>query len=135
MRKSPHDATVRIEHVAAAADALLEVSRRLYWATWREHLDKNFLEPKRGRLFLILETLCRSPEGANLDTIQLRLNPGGGENLSKSEIRDLLDSLEADGYLVADEDRYRFRFQMNLLREWWARYVAAPAERGQMSHG
>ena len=43
---------------------------------------------------------------------------------------DLLDTLEADGYLTASPDRTRFRFRMNLLREWWLRYVAPPPTEG-----
>jgi hypothetical protein len=39
-----------------------------------------------------------------------------------------LDILQADGYLTAslEEKEPRFRFRMNLLREWWLRYVAPP---------
>jgi hypothetical protein len=55
------------------------------------------------------------------------LNRAGGEPLTESDLRDYLDTLEADGYLTADLDRSRFRFQMALLRDWWQRYVAPPS--------
>jgi hypothetical protein len=115
-----------LSHLHQALEEMLGVSRRTYWATWREHLDKNFAEPERGRLFAILEALCQSPSGALFGTLLLALDATGYRSGEK-DLRDALDSLEADGYLEADAERTRFRFRMDLLREWWARYVASPA--------
>lgn len=111
-----------------AADSMLELARRTYWATWREHLDKNFPEPERTRLFTIINEIARTEEGASIDTLLLAL--GKGEPIEVGVLRGDLDTLEADGYLTADPDRTRFRFRMNLLREWWLRYVAPPRTRG-----
>ena len=60
----------------------------------------------------------------SLATLLLTLNRSGAEPLTERGLRDLLDTLEADGYLTGSPDRSRFRFRMNLLREWWLRYVA-----------
>ena len=109
-----------------AADSLLGLAQRTYWSTWREHLDKNYPEPERTRLFTILAETSRGPEGASINTLLLTLNRAGGEPLVESDLRGYLDTLEADGYLSADPERSRFRFRMNLLREWWLRYVAPP---------
>jgi len=109
-----------------AADSLLGLAQRTYWSTWREHLDKNYPEPERTRLFTILAEIARSPDGASIDTLLLTLNRAGGEPLVESVLRGYLDTLEADGYLNANPERSRFRFLMNLLREWWLRYVAPP---------
>jgi hypothetical protein len=109
-----------------AADSLLDLAHRTYWSTWREHLDKNYPEPERTRLFTILAEASRGSDGASLSTLLLMLSQAGGEPLAESGLRDLLDTLEADGYLTATPDRSRFRFRMNLLREWWLRYVAPP---------
>jgi uncharacterized protein len=109
-----------------AADSLLDLAHRTYWSTWREHLDKNYPEPERTRLFTILAEASRGAEGASLATLLLTLNRAGGEPLAERGLRDLLDTLEADGYLTAAPDRSRFRFRMNLLRDWWLRYVAPP---------
>lgn len=117
-----------------AADSLLGLAQRTYWSTWREHLDKNYPEPERTRLFTILAEIARSPEGASIDTLLLTLNRAGGEPLAENGLRSYLDTLEADGYLNANPKRSRFRFQMNLLREWWLRYVAPPPA-GSSTHG
>lgn len=117
-----------------AADSLLGLAQRTYWSTWREHLDKNYPEPERTRLFTILAEISRSPNGASVDALLLILNrTGAGKPLGERDLHSYLDTLEADGYLAADQKRARFRFQMNLLREWWLRYVAPPA--GSPTHG
>jgi len=128
------DKEVDGEAANLAADSLLGLAQRTYWSTWREHLDKNFPEPERTRLFTILAEASRTPEGASIDTLLLTLNRGGGEPLAERGLRDYLDTLEADGYLSANPERSRFRFLMNLLREWWQRYVAPPPA-GSSAHG
>jgi hypothetical protein len=122
------------EAASLAADSLLGLAQRTYWSTWREHLDKNYPEPERTRLFTILAETARSPDGASIDTLLLTLNRSGGEPLVESSLRGYLDTLEADGYLSANPERSRFRFLMNLLREWWLRYVAPPPV-GSPTHG
>jgi len=109
-----------------AADSLLDLAHRTYWSTWREHLNKNYPEPERTRLFTILAEACRGSDGASFSTLLLTLSQAGSEPLAEGGLRDILDTLEADGYLTAAPDRSRFRFRMNLLRDWWQRYVAPP---------
>lgn len=130
----PRGKEVDSEAASLAADSLLGLAQRTYWSTWREHLDKNYPEPERTRLFTILAEAARSPDGASIDTLLLTLNRSGGEPLVESSLRGYLDTLEADGYLNANPERSRFRFQMNLLREWWLRYVAPPPA-GNSAHG
>ncbi|HYN20656.1 MAG TPA: AAA family ATPase [Thermoanaerobaculia bacterium] len=124
--KTAQGKKVEAEAANRAADSLLGLAQRTYWSTWREHLDKNHPEPERTRLFTILAEIVRSPDGASIDTLLLTLNRTGGEPLVESTVRGYLDTLEADGYLTANPARSHFRFQMNLLREWWLRYVAPP---------
>ncbi len=105
----------------ASLQAMLGLENRTYWAAWREHLTKNFIEPERGKLFQVLEHIARNgPDLVSRDTLLANL----GE--PPADLARWLDTLEADGYLVADENRQRFGFQMNLLRLWWLRYVATP---------
>jgi hypothetical protein len=113
-----------------AADSLLGLAQRTYWSTWREHLDKNCPEPERTRLFTILAEVARSAGGASIDALVLTMNRASGEPLTESSVRSYLDTLEADGYLGANPARSHFRFRMNLLREWWLRYVAPPPAGG-----
>lgn len=113
--------TLNLGRAEAAMNNMLDKSRRLYWSTWREHLDRNFPEPERGRLYTLLETVARDETGVGRDILLSALNRGG-EPVGEAILRDLLDTLLADGYLdVGDNHRYRIR--MNLLREWWLRYV------------
>lgn len=108
--------------VERAAESLLDMAHRTYWPTWREHLDKNFAEPERTRLFTLLAEVAASPEGASFDTLLLALNRRG-EGIDERIVLGDIDTLVADGYLSADADRSHFRFRMNLLREWWLRHV------------
>lgn len=113
--------TLDLGRATAAMNNMLDLSKRTYWSTWREHLDRNFPEPERGRLYALLEIVARDENGAGRDTLLSALNRGG-EPVGEAVLRDLLDTLLADGYLDVDNNR-RYRFRMNLLREWWLRYV------------
>ena len=103
---------------------MLDLSKRTYWSNWREHLDRNIPEPDRSRLYLLLQTIAKAENGATTDTLLQRLNRGG-EPVGPGDLRDLLDTLLTDGYLDLDvaDSTQRYRFRMNLLREWWLRYV------------
>lgn len=98
-----------------AMNRLLDLDKRLYWANWREHIDRNFAEPDRGRLHAILSLAAKDEAGVTEDTLMSSLA------FSQPELRSLLDVLMNDGYLNHADGRYAFR--MNLLREWWLRYV------------
>jgi len=121
---------VDAEAARLAADSLLDLAHRTYWSTWREHLDKNYLDPERTRLFTILAEAAHGLDGASISSLLLTLNRSGADPLTERGLLDLLDTLEADGYLIASSDRTCFRFRMNLLREWWLRYVAPPPTEG-----
>jgi len=110
-----------------ALDAMLQLDKRLYWASWREHLTKNFSDPERSHLFRILEVIAADIHGASRDTLLLALNRGDVQ-INDKQLTNLIDTLEGDGYIIAcDENRTRYRFVMNLLRQWWLRYVVAAA--------
>ncbi len=104
-----------------ALDRMLDLEKRTYWSTWREHLDRNFTDPERSRLYTVLETVAKSDAGVSSDALLPALNRGG-EPVGEAALRHLLDTLLADGYLAVDHER-RYAFRMNLLREWWLRYV------------
>ena len=116
--------TIAVADADRALDALLGLDKRTYWSTWREHLDRNFVDPEQTHLFTILTTVARAPDGhASRDTLLGELNRAG--TVSDSQLRGYLDTLEADGYLVTHDDAPdRYRYRMGLLRDWWLRYVA-----------
>ncbi len=112
---------IETQVVDAAMDRLLELPKRLYWVSWREQLDRNFTEPRRSRLYAILETVAGNEGGADRNLILANLNRVG-EPLGEVELRNMLDTLLSDGYLAQRSDGH-YHFRMNLLREWWLRYV------------
>ncbi len=101
-----------------ALEAMLALESRPYWAAWREHLTKNFLDPERTKLFQVLDLIASSgPESVSRDSLLARLGD------APADLARWLDTLEADGYLSADAERQQFGFRMELLRCWWLRYV------------
>ena len=110
------------ESTLEAIESLLGTDKRLYWSSWREHLDKVFKEPKLNRLYTILKTVAKShPSGAERDSLLLAINHAS-EPVEETDLKNLLDILMHDGYLRQDENN-RYHFRMDLLREWWLRYV------------
>ena len=107
--------------VNAAMDRLIDLDKRLYWASWREHLDRNFPEPDRTRLYRILETVAKADDGADGNRLLAAL-ARGDQLVGELDVRDLIHTLITDGYLVRAADG-RYRFLMQLLREWWLRFV------------
>jgi hypothetical protein len=116
--------TIEITAADNAVEAMLGLEKRTYWATWREHLERNFPEPEQTHLFTILRTIARNPGGiASRDTLLSELNRG--KTTGESQLCAYLDTLDADGYLdkCSDQQGY-YRFRMELLRQWWLRHVA-----------
>ena len=115
------DGALSLRAAESAMNQLLDLDKRLYWSSWREHLDRNFNEPERSRLYIVLETVARNESGVERSVLLTALNRGGGP-LGEAVLRDLIDTLLADGYLSL-RNGHHYCFRMNLLREWWLRYV------------
>lgn len=115
--------TIEVACADRAVESMLKLDKRTYWSTWREHLDRNFADPEQTHLFSLLATIARSPEGhVSHNALLAELNRA--EPVADRQLRTYLDTLEADGYLVACEhDANCHRFRMGLLRDWWLRYV------------
>jgi len=118
---SDRGTAIGIRAVDLAMDQLLDLSKRIYWSSWREHLDRNFSEPTRGHLYAILEFVAQSKVGATWNLILTSMNVDS-DKLTQIELRNLIDTLVSDGYLIRGNDQL-YKFRMNLLREWWLRYV------------
>lgn len=105
---------------------LLAHDRRMYFATWREHLEKNFPPEEVAQLRLILGACAATASGELLDTLQAMLS-GPPHGLPLPTLRDRLSALVTDALLVEEEhdDRLRFRFRSGLLRRYWLKYEAA----------
>ncbi len=113
----PLAATADIE---AALNDLLKPAYREYFATWEEHIDKNFPQEEAALLHAILRACCELPDGDTFETLQARvgrLHP----TLSVRALKDLLTLLVNDGFLHEIDGRWRFR--SGLLRRYWLKFL------------
>lgn len=106
--------------VAQAFEALLSPNYRTYFASWKEHIQKNFLPGETNHLTAILAKCCEHADGEREDTLLAHL--GVPAALSRRALKDLLLALDNDGYLVKEGERWRFR--SGLLRRHWLEYIA-----------
>lgn len=102
-----------------AMDEMLGVGKRLYWAAWREHLERNFEEPERSDLYRILAAIAPHAQGVSFATLEAAVMVGQGTP-GVSALRSLVDTLIGDGFLLEDTTVH---FRMGLLREWWMRFI------------
>jgi hypothetical protein len=114
-----------VQDVAAAFDAILGRDYRNYFVTWEEHLSKNFKPAEATSMRRVLDICGRQPSGERFDTLLAQL--GNPLTAAKRKgLRDGLNVLVTDGYLLEapDGDTFRFRFRSGLLRRYWQRYLA-----------
>lgn len=102
--------------IERAFDDILAPPFRVYFATWEEHLDKNFPPDESTLLYAIVGICCEQPDGETFATIQAR--PGCA--VATRALKDLLTALAADGILHEVDGRWRFR--SGLLRRYWSKY-------------
>jgi len=113
-------ATATIADVETAIEKLLQPSQRGHFATWREHLEKNFPKDQTAQLHAILGITSENADGERIDTILARY---GGEfpNATRRDLMDRLTDLSSGGFLEEADERWRFR--SGLLRRYWARWL------------
>ena len=110
---------------AAPSPALVEIALqrlmehgRTHFDHWDERLEK-MLDARYPRYCeLILGLACREGTGVQVATLDLRLSTEVSDDNERAEmLRQLLDLLISDGYLVRQRDLVRFRSA--LLRRYW----------------
>jgi hypothetical protein len=106
--------------IDAAFDDLLNPAYRPNFATWEEHIDKNFPQQEAALLHAILCVLCERADGETFATLQARLG-AASQAPSARDLKNLLTALVNDGFL--HEVGGRFRFRSGLLRRYWAKYL------------
>ena len=109
-----------VADVEAAFVRLLSPSQRNQFAAWEEHIDKNFGDVDTDRLRAILDVACEAADGEVEATFLPRLSPSG-QAPTQRELRSLIQSLETDGFLRKDGNRWSFR--SGLLRRYWKEYM------------
>ncbi len=102
-----------------AVEMLLSPYYRGVFATWEEHLDKNFPEEDATALQDILDVCCEEADGETESTIQARISATNA-NLTTRRLKDLLTALAVAGFIEIAQDRWRFT--SNLMRRYWLRY-------------
>jgi hypothetical protein len=91
---------------------------RAHFDHWDERLAKMLDSRLQQYCEIILSLVCREAGGVALASIDLRLSRELYDNRERAEmLRQLLDLLISDGYLVRQEDVVRFRSA--LLRRYW----------------
>ena len=74
-------AMATVADVEAAFDKLLQHSQRGNFATWREHLEKNFPKDQTAQLHAILGILCDNADGEQVATLLARLSEPNSRTL------------------------------------------------------
>ena len=117
--------TATIADVEAAFDAILGRAYRTYFATWEEHLSKNFKPAEAAAMRRILDVCCRHPKGAQVETL-LAQTPNPLSTANRRALREQLNTLVNDGYLteIPEGSSLPYVFRSGLLRRYWQRYVA-----------
>ncbi|MEA3052254.1 MAG: hypothetical protein QOG72_1157 [Sphingomonadales bacterium] len=107
--------------IDAAIAGLLGRRKRTHFATWEEHIVKNFEPAETKLLRAILDVAAEAAEGAGEAAILSRLT-SNHHQITTRELKNLLQDLESDGY-ISKRDR-RWCFQSNLLRRYWMENMA-----------
>jgi hypothetical protein len=105
--------------IERAFGELLRPEYRTTFAPFDEHIHKNFPATEERQLRVILDACCERAEGETMSTFLARLQMGEAAP-STPEVKNHLTSLETAGYLMLENDRWRFR--SGLLRRYWLRY-------------
>jgi len=113
------------ERNAAPSPALVEVALERLMTHGRTHFDhwderlKKMLDARFPQYCqVILDLACREIGGVKVETVELRLSKEVSDDRERAEIlRQLLDLLISDGYLVRQQEMVRFRSA--LLRRYW----------------
>ena len=96
----------------------LMVHGRTHFDHWDERLAKVLDARSPGYCEIILGLACREPNGVSLATVELRLSQDVTNDAERNAIvRQLLDLLISDGYLVRRGNEVSFRSA--LLRRYW----------------
>jgi hypothetical protein len=109
----------RPEDVERAFEALLAPNQRGNFATWEEHIEKNFPPEDSKMLQAILDACCDAAEGEVAATIQARLS-AARPALTTRALMDGLTALSVAGFV--HETGGRWRFTSGLLRRYWFKY-------------
>lgn len=96
----------------------LMVNGRTHFDHWDERLEKMLDARYPHYCEMILGLVCREADGVKIETLELRLSLEVSNDRERAEmLRQLLDLLISDGYLVRRQDVVRFRSA--LLRRYW----------------
>ena len=94
---------------------------RTHFDHWDERLAKLMGPRFQQYSELILSMVCRESNGVQITTVDLRLTEEVSNDRERTQLlRQLLDLLIGDGYLVREQDTVRFR--SSLLRRYWREF-------------
>ncbi len=117
--KRGNRAVVTVADAKNALDEVLQPAFRDRFATWGEHIRKNFPRDETAVLIVILDRLCTAADGET-ETTLLTLVATSHPSASRRTVKDLLVALQSDGLLGRAGDRWIFR--SGLIRRYWQDY-------------
>lgn len=111
-----------LDTIDEAFEILLSPAQKGYFDYWRQRLHEELGKPDADFALALLGATARDEDGATRETLGQVLGEHITEASERNErLRYLLDVLEGDGYLVFEQDRFRFRSP--LVHEFWKRRV------------
>jgi len=114
-----------VDDIEAAYQSLLDPHQRVHFAHWDSRLGDLLDTQEQARTRLLLRHLSGLAEGSVFTTLFNVLAadyPQADTRALDRELRDLLDFLERDGYLMRSGDQFAFR--SFLLRDYWKQRFA-----------
>ncbi len=114
-----------VADIEAAYQTLLGPHHRSHFAHWDSRLGDLLNPQELNRVRTILKHLCGLPEGSEhgvLLNVLAAESPHADTRALDRELRDLLEFLERDGYLIRIGDTFAFR--SFLLRDYWKKRFA-----------
>jgi hypothetical protein len=117
-------APVTVATVDALFEKLLGPAYRSHFDYWRQRLDDELGLPDAGHAAALLNRLSGTREGLDAAMLGLVLRQSIADDDERDRrLRDLLNVLDSDGYLVQRDGRYAFRLEW--LRLYWQREYGA----------
>jgi AAA+ ATPase superfamily predicted ATPase len=107
--------------IPEAFQSLLEPRKLAYFETWNDRIDAQFSMPDAAACKVILNDVCKEPDGLERDQILavLMSKPSADVEIVDEKLSRLLIILERDGYLLKKAEKYSFR--SFLIRDYWKR--------------
>lgn len=108
---------VEKKDIDLAFENLLKI--RKHFEHWEKRLNKSFSKDE----FKFIKELLNTASIDKIDKLQIT-NLASKYSLDEANVKDIINSLEYDGYINNLEDKNIYRFNSPLIKKWWCENVA-----------